>query len=220
MLETCVLGWAHVRRILEVEDALAAPARTIEVVFKDLVHLHVFLVVHQIHTARIAAQSLIWSTGLSVHVAEIWSLEEIASAEENDVSCVKYISKVDQTLLCQVFPVVIALMEGGETDLMRVVDPSERQVTGLVFICPVMQVESRFWEPRVLLRWMCCVKIAARTLLCTHVVVKQELSDVVHLVRHFKHGISVLVGLLLQLPRIQIAHEIERCIVHPGQRQY
>jgi len=118
MLEAGVLGWAHVRRILEVEDALAAPAWTIEVIFKDLIHFHVLHVIRQIHAAWIAAKSLIWCTAFSEIIASVRSLEEIAFAEKNDIARIKYLTDINHALVCQVLPIIVALLEGCKANFM------------------------------------------------------------------------------------------------------
>lgn len=103
---------------------------------------------------------------------------------------------------------------------MRIIYPQEWQVARLVFIGPVMQVESFFWEPSIFQRRVRLVEIAARTRLGAHIVIQEELRRIVHVMCHFKHRVGVLVGLLPQLPRIEIAHEIERCVVHSRKSQY
>ena len=90
VLEARVLGWAHVGRVLEVEDALAAPAGTVEVILEDLINLHILLMPHEVETGWISLQPIIRCTSFAESIAIVRSLEKIALTVEDDIACVKY----------------------------------------------------------------------------------------------------------------------------------
>ena len=220
VLEARVLGWSHVGWVLEVEDALAAPAGTVEVILEDLVNFHILLMPHEVETRWVSLQPIIWCPSFAESIAIVRSLEKIALTVQDDIACVKYFAQVDHSLIGQIFPIIIALHERRKTNFMRIIYPQEWQVAGLVLIGTVVQVESFFWEPSIFYRRVRLVEIAARARLCAHVVIQEELRRIIHVVCHFKHRVGVLVGLLPQLPRVEIAHEIERCVVYSRKSQY